>query len=81
VIERFAAEMNSTGVSVVFGVALAAFGCVALAIEMVDFAHTLRDIAAENLTAAASVGGYLVVTGASLMLAIAFIAYVVHRLI
>ena len=81
VTERFAAETNPTGASVVFGVALAALGCIALVVGMVDFVHTRRDIAEENLTTAASVGGYVVVAGASLELAGAFIAYVVHRLI
>jgi inner membrane protein YidH len=81
VIERFAAETNPTGVSVVFGVALAVLGCIALVVGMVDFIRTRRDIAEENLTTAASVGGYMVVAGASLVLAGAFIAYVVHRLI
>ena len=81
VIERFAAETNPTGVSVVFGVALAALGCIALVVGMLDFIRTKRNIAEENLTTAASVGGYVVVAGASLVLAGAFIAYVVHRLI
>src|SRR5918995_3686327 len=81
VIERFAAETNPTGVSVVFGVALAALGCIALVVGMVDFIRTRRDIAEGKLTTAASVGGYVVVTGASLVLAGAFIAYVVQRLI
>ena len=81
VIERFAAETNPTGVSVVFGVALAALGCIALVVGMLDFICTKRNIAEENLTTAASVGGYVVVAGASLVLAGAFIAYVVHRLI
>ena len=81
VIERFAAETNPTGVSAVFGVALAALGCIALVVGMVDFVRTRRDIAEENPTTAASVGGYVVVAGASLVLAGAFIAYVVQRLI
>lgn len=81
VIERFAAETNSTGVSAIFGVALAALGCIALVVGMVDFIRTRRDIAEENLTTAASVGGYVGVAGASLVLAGAFIAYAVHRLI
>jgi putative membrane protein len=81
VIERFSAETNPNGVSVVFGVALAALGCIALAVGMVDFVRTRRDIAAENFTAAASVGGYITVAGGSLLLAGAFIAYVFLRLI
>jgi uncharacterized membrane protein YidH (DUF202 family) len=81
VIERFAAETNPIGVSVVFGVALAALGCIALVVGMVDFVRTRRDIAEEKLTTAASVEGYVVVAGASLVLAGAFIAYVVQRLI
>src|SRR5918997_7037671 len=56
VIERFAAETNPIGVSVVFGVALAALGCIALVVGMVDFVRTRRDIAEEKLTTAASVG-------------------------
>jgi uncharacterized membrane protein YidH (DUF202 family) len=81
VIERFAAQTNPTGVSVVFGVALAGVGCIALVVGMVDFIRTRRDIAEENPTTGASVGGYVAVAGASLVLAGAFIAYVVHRLI
>jgi putative membrane protein len=80
VIERFAAETNPNGGSVAFGVALAALGCVALAVGMVDFIRTRRDIAAENLTTAASAGGYMVVASASLVFAGAFIAYVFLRL-
>src|ERR671921_499163 len=68
VIERFAAETNPTGVSVVFGVALAALGCVAFVVGMVAFVPPRRDIAGENPPTAASVGGYLVVAGASLVL-------------
>src|ERR671916_1671229 len=56
VIERFAAQTDPTGVSAVFGVALAALGCTALVVGMVDFVRTRRDIAEENVTAAASVG-------------------------
>lgn len=81
VIERFAAETNPTEASAVFGVALAALGCIALVVGMVDFIRTRRDIAEENPTTAASAGGYVFVAGASLVLAGAFMAYVVHRLI
>ncbi len=81
VIERFAAETNPTGVSVLFGVALAALGCIALAVGMADFIRTRHDIAAENFAAAVGVGGYMLVAGASFVLAGAFIAYVFLRLI
>ena len=56
VIERFAAQTDPTGVSAVFGVALAALGCMALVVGVADFVRTRRDIAEENVTAAASVG-------------------------
>jgi len=47
---------------------------------MVDFLRTRREINAQDFTAAASVGGYIVLASASLILAGAFIVYVVLQL-
>lgn len=71
---------NPTGVSVLFGVALAVLGSIALAVGMVDFLRTRREIDAQDFTAAASVGGYIVLASASLILAGAFIVYIVLQL-
>jgi putative membrane protein len=74
VIERLGAEVGSAKSSGVFGVALAALGCLSLIMGTFQFLRNRRGIVAGDFTPA--VVSYMIVVVGSLVLALAFIGYV-----
>lgn len=74
VIERLGAEVESTGFSGTFGIALAVLGCLALVMGTVQFLRSRRGIRTGNFVSAAA--AYMVVVAGSLALAGTFVVYV-----
>ena len=74
VIERIGAEVGSAKSSGVFGIALATLGCLSLIMGTFQFLRNRRGIVAGDFTPA--VVSYMIVVVGSLVLALAFIGYV-----
>ena len=74
VVERIGAQIGSLGSSGLFGIALAALGCLALIMGTVQFLRSRRGIATGDFVPAAV--AYMVVVAGSLALAGTFIIYV-----
>jgi putative membrane protein len=75
VVERIGAQIGPAGMSAAFGVALAVLGCITLVMGTVQFLRSRREISAGTFVSAAA--AYMVIVAGSLVLAGAFVIYVV----
>ena len=73
VIERLGAQVGSSGSSALFGLALAVLGCLVLVLGAVQFLRSRRGIERGEFVSSAT--AYLVVVAGSLVLAGAFMIY------